>query len=185
MCMWYTATVQRTFIMPTQTRASTGTATKVALGIAIGASAAFAAVSLNSSMMKKSFTKNPSIQQRYDAKRYGSSGGSVESAEACINRCLMAQSECQNNGKPLIAQCIADFDRCVSYCPSEKTPGYMVPGYVPPAPPAPGYMPAGYVPGYVPPAPGYVPPAVKKTPTEDLPPGYMWPGGLRKEQPKK
>lgn len=158
--------------MLTQTRTSTGTATKVALGIAIGASAAFAAVSLNSSMMKKSFTKNPSIQQRYDAKRYGGAGGSVESAEACINRCLMAQSECQNNGKPLIAQCIADFDRCISYCPSEKTPGYTVPGYVPPAPPAPGYMPAGYVPGYVPPVQ-----QMKQPPLEDLPPGYVWPSG--------
>lgn len=172
--------------MPTQTRTSTGTATKVALGIAIGASAAFAAVSLNSSVMKRPYTKNPYIQQRYDAKRNGSAGGSVESAEACINRCLMEQSECQNNGKPLIAQCIADFDRCISYCPSEKgsgkAPGY-VSGYIPPRNPAPGYaqgyVPAGYVPGYIPPT---QPKPSQKL--EDLPAGYVWPGGVRLEKKK-
>lgn len=174
--LWYTLNVQRTF-MPTQTRTSTGTATKVALGIAIGASAAFAAVSLNSSFMQQKMMggKQPGYSS---GPTKGTPGYQVDSADYCVNKCHIALSQCTDAGRGS-AVCFAAFDRCWSMCPSST------PGYVPPAPPAPGYVPAGYVPGYVPPAPGYVPPAMKKTPGQDLPPGYTWPGGVRKEQPKK
>lgn len=169
--------------MPTQTRTSTGTATKVALGIAIGASAAFAAVSLNSS-----FTN----QKMMGGKRMPYSSGpmkeapgyQVESVDYCVNKCFIAHSQCVGAGRNS-ETCGYEFDRCRSLCPAPApapTPGY-VPGYVPPVKPTPGdvpgYVPSGYVPGYMPSMQPKQPP--KK---EDLPAGYVWPGGVKLEKKK-
>ncbi len=149
--------------MPTHTRTSTGTATKVALGIAIGASAAFAAVSLNSSFMQQKMMDGK--QSPYSSgPSKGAPGYQVESADYCVSKCHIALSQCTDAGRGSEV-CFAAFDRCWGMCPSSaqgssatSTAAEDVPEHAPPA---------------------------MKPPTKDLPPGYMWPGGIRKEQPKK
>ncbi len=107
--------------MPTHTRTSTGTATKVALGIAIGASAAFAAVSLNSSFTQQRFQGMgkdfpPAVSGEMV---YPNVPAKIESAEACVQRCLIDQTTCVEGKAEQRQACAAPFDRCISACSGE------------------------------------------------------------------
>ncbi len=143
--------------MSVLTQSATATASKVAIGIALGASAAFAAVSLNDL-----FNKDP---QRSGV-MMPLEGGTILTREACWRGCEETNRMCTESGGDATA-CRAAFDACAESClaypPADTLPGYVPPGYVPPAYDVPGYAMPGYivpgydVPGYM--TPGYVPPA--------------------------
>lgn len=138
----------------TVTQSATATASKVAIGIALGASAAFAAVSLNDL-----FDKNPPSSG--EVMPY--EGGAILTREMCWQGCEETYRMC---GGGETGACRIAFDACAESClaypPAETLPGYVPPGYIPPAEVVPGYAMPGYiVPGYEVPGymtPGYVPP---------------------------
>ncbi len=184
------------------TRTRTSTATKVLVGAAVAGAAAYGFMMLGDTAVNSSDpVYDPSTIQ------YCRNQCIVTFGDACLEReearclefsdgrCVLRErtESCDAQGHACWTACDFRFGEVPGYYP----PGYYPPGYVPPGymPPTvmeevpvgyvvPGYTPAGYMPpgsevplelmpGYVP--PGYVPPLV------DLPPGYVWPGGIRLE----
>lgn len=148
--------------MSVATQSATATASKVAIGIALGASAAFAAVSLNDL-----FERDP----QKSGMMMPLEGGAILTREMCWQGCEETYRMC---GGGESGACRTAFDACAESClalplaetlPGYVPPGYVPPGYIPPAEMVPGYAMPGYiipgyeVPGYL--TPGYMPPPIR------------------------